>query len=321
MAVKQDSIISRPPEVSIELADLIALRAESRGFSLRPGQFRAAQSGGYLSRVRGRGMEFAEVRSYQPGDDVRSIDWRVTARQGKPHTKLFQEERERLVLLAVDYRRPMFFATRGSFKAVQASKLAAMLAWRSLEQGDRVGAFLFSEERQCELRPQLGKAGVLNLLRQMVADPTWQRPLHKPFEPQHRLAHTLMRLRRVARPGSLILLISDFAQWDEQVEKQLSLLSRHNDLGLIFCYDPLETELPPAGSYRVSDGESDLTMNTLDRLSRDRYHQRFDQHRQQIEQFCRQKRSIFLTCATNQEPLDCLRQGFLNRSGGGSIGT
>ena len=308
--------ISRPPEVSINLADLIALRGESRGFSLRPGQIRAAQSGGYRSRVRGRGMEFAEVRCYQQGDDVRSIDWRVTARQGKPHTKLFQEERERAVLLAVDYRRPMFFATRGSFKAVQASKLAALMAWRSLQQGDRVGAFLFSEERQCELRPHLGKAGVLNLLRQMVADPAWQRPLHHPFEPQQRLAQTLMRLRRVARPGSLILLLSDFSQWDEQVEKQLSLLSRHNDLSLIFCHDPLEAELPPAGSYRVSDGKNDLTMSTLDRSSRDHYRDKFVKHLQTIEQFCRQRRSLFLTCATNQSPLDCLQQGLLKRSGG-----
>jgi uncharacterized protein (DUF58 family) len=316
MSEKQSPIISRPPEVSINLADLIALRGESRGFSLRPGQIRAAQSGGYMSRVRGRGMEFAEVRAYQPGDDVRSIDWRVTARQGKPHTKLFQEERERLVLLAVDYRRPMFFATRGSFKAVQASRLAALLAWRSLEQGDRVGAFLFSEERQCELRPQLGKAGVLNLLRQMVADPAWQRPQHQPFEPQQRLAQTLMRLRRVARPGSLILLLSDFAQWDDQVEKQLSLLSRHNDLGLIFCHDPLEAELPPAGSYRVSDGAHDLTMSTLDRSGRDHYRDKFAKHLDTIERFCRQRRGLFLTCATNQEPLDCLRQGLLNRSGG-----
>ncbi len=310
------SNINRPPEVTINLSELIALRGESRGFSLRPGQIRAAQGGAYLSRLRGRGMEFAEVRGYLQGDDVRSIDWRVTARQGKPHTKLFQEERERAILLAIDYRRPMFFATRGSFKAVQASKLAALLAWRSLQQGDRVGAFLFSEERQCELRPQLGKAGVLNLLRQMVADPAWQRPLHQPFQPQQRLAQTLMRLRRVARPGSLILLLSDFSQWDEQVEKQLILLRRHNDLGLIFCHDPVEAELPPAGSYRVSDGRNDLTINTLDRSDRDHYRDKFAKHLETIEQFCRRSRSLFLTCATNQTPLACLQQGLLKRSGG-----
>ncbi len=316
MSPQQPATESRPAAVSLKLADLIALRSESRGFSLRPRKVRSSQSGGYLSRIRGRGMEFAEVRSYQPGDDVRNIDWRVTARSGKPHTKLFQEERERPVLLAVDYRRPMFFATRGCFKAVQASKLAALLAWRALEQGDRVGAFLFSEDRHCELRPQLGKAGVLSLLRQMVADPAWQRPLHHPFEPRQRLAQTLMRLRRVARPGSLILLLSDFAQWDEQVEKQLSLLARHNDLGLIFCYDPLEGELPPAGSYRVSDGKRDLTMSTLGRAGRQAYQQRFAAHRLRIELFCRQRSSLFLACASDDRPLDALRQGLLARPGG-----
>lgn len=316
MPVSQFSAASRPPEVSLQLAELIALRGESCGFSLRPRRVRADQSGGYLSRIRGRGMEFAEVRAYLPGDDVRNIDWRVTARRGRVHTKLFQEERERPVLVALDYRRPMFFATRGCFKAVQASKLAALLAWHALEQGDRVGAFLFSEDRHCELRPQLGKAGVLTLLRQMVADPAWQRPLHQPFEPQQRLAQTLMRLRRVARPGSLIFLISDFAQWDEQVEKQLSLLTRNNDLGLVFCYDTLEAELPPAGSYRVSDGMRDLTMTTLDRAGRFNYQQRFEQHRQQIEQFCRQRRGLFLSCATDQQPIDCLRRGLLARPGG-----
>ena len=301
--------------VSLDLADLIALRGKKSGFSLKPGQVRSSQGGAYLSRIRGRGMEFSEVRSYQPGDDVRNIDWRVTARCGKPHTKIYQEERDRPVLLAIDYRRPMFFATRGCFKAVQASKLAALLAWQALDQGDRLGAFLFSEDRHCELRPQAGKAGVLTLLRQMVADPAWQRPLHQPFEPRQRLAQTLMRLRRVARPGSLILLLSDFAQWDAEVEKQLSMLARNNDIGLIFCYDPLEAELPPAGSYRISDGISDLTLSTLGQSERRSYQQRFISHRQQIEQFCLRQRSLFLTCASNDDPLDCLRQGFLTRTG------
>lgn len=316
MKRKQNIAESSSAAISLDLAELIALRTGSRGFSLKPRQIRSGQSGGYLSRIRGRGMEFSEVRSYLPGDDVRNIDWRVTARCGKPHTKMFQEERDRPVLLAIDYRRPMFFATRGCFKAVQASKLAALLAWQTLQQGDRVGAFLFSEDRHCELRPQLGKAGVLTLLRQMVSDPAWQRPLHHPFEPQQRLAQTLMRLRRVARPGSLILFMSDFSQWDEQVEKQLSMLGRNNDIGLLFCYDPLEAELPPAGSYRISDGVRDLTMTTLEKSGRLSYQERFFQHRQRIEQFCQRQRSLFLSCATTDDPLDALRFGLNPQAGG-----
>jgi len=242
--------------IGISLPELIALRGELPNLGPRPTNPNTGSAGNYRTRFRGRGMEFAEVRAYQAGDDVRSIDWRVTARRGKPHTKLFHEERERPVLLALDYRRPMFFATRGCFKAVQISRLAALLAWQALARGDRIGAFIFSEERNLELRPQHGKGAILNLFRQMVGDPAWRRPAHKPFEPQHRLATTLQRLRRVARPGSLILLLSDFSQWDTAVEKELTLLRRSCDMELVHCYDRLEQELPPPGNYRVSDGST-----------------------------------------------------------------
>ena len=284
--------------VRIDLASLMALRQQKGQVKPPSSRILAAQDGGYRSNFRGRGMEFAEVRSYQPGDDVRTIDWRVTARTGKPHTKLFQEERERPVLVAIDYRRPMFFATRGNFKAVQASQLAALIGWQALQQGDRLGAFIFSEERHVELRPQSGKRGVLNLLRQMVSDPVWQRPAQQPFEPQQRLYQTLTRLRRVVRPGSLVTLISDFAQWDDAVEKQLSLLKRHNDLNLIFCYDHLEAQLPPAGSYPVSDGRQPFNFDTTSTSARQQYADQFLAHRQRVEQFCLCNGAKFNLCAT-----------------------
>jgi uncharacterized protein (DUF58 family) len=130
--------------ISIDLPGLIGLRHRLVGTLQPPAAKTAAGDGQYRTRFRGRGMEFAEVRAYQPGDDVRSIDWRVTARRGKAHTKLFHEERERPVLVAVDYRTPMFFATRGCFKAVQVSRLAALLAWQALGRGDRIGCSLKS---------------------------------------------------------------------------------------------------------------------------------------------------------------------------------
>lgn len=292
--------------VAIGLSELIALGDRLLPACRQPGGKLAAQQGGYHSRFRGRGMEFAEVRAYQPGDDVRSIDWRVTARRGKVHTKLFHEERERPVLIALDYRRPMFFATRGRFKAVQASHLAALFAWQAAARGDRIGGFLFSEERNLELRPQLGKKAVLQLLRQMVADPVWQRSPHKPFNPQQRLAATLQRLQRVVRPGSLILLLSDFNQWDERVEQQLTLLNRHCELGLVHCFDPLEGELPPAGTYRLSDGVCDLTIATADHAARRDYHQHFLQRRERVADFCRRQRCRLLLLPTDADPLDCL---------------
>ena len=124
--------------VSIDSQELIALRHYATTISLKSKRNTASQSGAYLSPFKGRGMEFDEARPYQPGDDIRSIDWRVTARTGKPHTKMFGEERERAVVVCLDYRAPMFFATRGAFKSVIASKMAALLAWASEHHGDRV---------------------------------------------------------------------------------------------------------------------------------------------------------------------------------------
>jgi uncharacterized protein (DUF58 family) len=294
--------------VTVELPELIALRDQVGGLRLAPSRVLARQAGGHRSRFHGRGMEFAEVRAYLPGDDVRTIDWRVTARRGKPHTKLFQEERERPVLLTVDYRRPMFFATRGRFKAVQATLLASLLAWRALGQGDRIGGLLFSEEHTLELRPGTGKKAVLQLLRQMVGHPAWQRPAHRPFAPRQRLAGSLQRLGRVARPGSLVLLLSDFHQWDDEVAKQLTLLSRHCQLGLLFCHDPLEEELPPAGLYRVSDGTADLTMTTVAGENRQAYRDRFARHRDLLADFCRRRRCRLIDMRTDQDPATVLQQ-------------
>ena len=142
MAVVQE-VVESP--VAVTTSGLIALSRKSRGLSLRTGMISALQSGDYQSAFKGRGMEYDESRLYQPGDDIRNIDWRVTARSGKVHTKLFREERERPVHLWVDFRAPMFFATRGKFKSVIAAELASLFAWRANRQGDGIGGIVFSE--------------------------------------------------------------------------------------------------------------------------------------------------------------------------------
>lgn len=292
--------------VAISLRELMALRAAPTVGAAPKAPAMAMLSGGHRSRFRGRGMEFAEVRAYQPGDDVRSIDWRVTARRGKVHTKLFHEERERPVLFALDFRRPMFFATRGCFKVVRASQLAAILAWNALSRGDRIGGFLFSEEHRTELRPQGGQRGVLRLLQAMVADPAWQRPPHLPFEPRQRLAETIQRLLRVARPGSQVHLLSDFNQWDAAVEKNLAVLARQAEIFLYFMHDPLEADLPRGGNYRLSDGVKDLTIVTDRKLVRHEYQKNFTALRQRIESFSKGHRMRFTMVATDDDPQQVL---------------
>ena len=154
--------------VSIQLKTLVNLAKPASLLKLHHSSIRSQQSGGYVSRFKGRGMEFDEARLYQPGDDIRSIDWLVTARTGKTHTKVFREERERPVFISVDNRPAMHFATRGVFKSVQAAKIAALLAWVAQHKGDRIGGQIYTDSACQEVKPQNGKHAVLRFLNTLT---------------------------------------------------------------------------------------------------------------------------------------------------------
>ena len=295
--------------VRIALPALIALHHAAESLALGPGRIRAPLSGGYRSPFKGRGMEFDEVRPYMQGDDVRSLDWRVTARTGRPHTKLFREERERAVLLWVDLRSPMLFATRGAFKAVRAAQAAALLGWSAVRQGDRLGGLIFSERSHVELRPKRGKPPLLHLLRCIAEHDAWQGRTAADTPGTEAMNPSLARLRRVAQPGSLIVLLSDFTDLDGQGIAHLVQLARHSELVLAHIHDPLEAELPPPGRYRVSDGERYLGMTTGDPDYRQRYRQRFAARREQLQQLCRRHGMKLLTLSTAEEPLAALQRG------------
>jgi uncharacterized protein (DUF58 family) len=258
-------------------------------------------------------MEFDEVRPYQPGDDIRSMDWRVTARTGKPHTKLFRDERERPILLWVDLRTPMFFATRGMYKAVAAARAAALLAWSAILQGDRLGGLIFSEHKHVELRPQRGSSAALHFMKQLVEHPAWTDRAQSTVGDRDASLHALGRLRRVARPGSLIFLISDFRNIGEEAESHISQMARHNDVDMVFMFDPLERELPPPGIYQVSNEQETLILNTREEKVRETYRQRFDSHLERWRRRSRLSGMYLISCSTEQNVLHALQRGFGSR--------
>ena len=286
----------------IDVTTLIDLHRHARTLSLTSNRIRARMSGQYVSAFRGRGMEFDEARPYQPGDDIRSIDWRVTARTGRTHTKLFREERERPVLLWVDFRRSMFFGTRNYFKSVLAARIAGLLAWTTAQQGDRLGGLVFSDQVHHELRPQRGQSATLHFLQQLAEHPAWAQGVQQQPDPGSGM-RALLRLRRVARPGSLIFLLSDFRDMRDDIQSHLAQLKRHNDVVMLFINDPLERELPPAGLYRVSDGKRELDINSRDKHHRQRYRQRFAQHRQTLQQQCQKLGVYFIDISTEDDML------------------
>jgi uncharacterized protein (DUF58 family) len=286
--------------ISISLKSLIDLAKPAASLNLQHLSIRSRQSGGYVSRFKGRGMEFDETRLYQPGDDIRSIDWRVTARTGKTHTKMFREERERPVFISVDNRLAMHFATRGVFKSVLAAKLAGLLAWAADYHGDRIGGQLFSEHECRELKPQNGRHAVLRFLNALVKP-------QNPIDKEYTLDQVLARLNQHARPGSLVYIISDFRGINNQSETHIAKLSQHCEIVLIFIYDPLESSLPAKGRYRFTDDERDVVVDTSDQQRLLAYQQRFSQRLKCLELLAKKRGLAFIQCRTTEDPIQCLR--------------
>ena len=234
----------------VNLKTLIGLQALGRMRRATKTAIKSPLQGGYRSKFKARGMEFSESREYQPGDDVRAIDWRVTARTGKTHTKLFEEERERPVFCLVDYRQSMFFATQGRLKSVLAAEVAALIGWRAHFAGDKIGGIIFSDTVHTETKPARGQAAVLHWIHQLSKHAAWE-DNHPTDHSEDALTAALVRLRKVALPGSLIYILSDFRLLTAQAEKQLTLLSQHNHLVLTHLYDPFEQTLPQKGHYPI----------------------------------------------------------------------
>jgi uncharacterized protein (DUF58 family) len=296
----------------VELADLVRLRAAGEGIQLTAPRIRVVASGGHLSPYKGRGVEFDESRLYQPGDDLRTIDWRVTARTGKPHTKVFREERNRPVFIWLDLRRPMLFATRGAFKGVRAAEMAALIAWSAVANGDRLGGLVFSEGEHHELRPALGTRSALKLLKAVCTDSLWQPP-EETAAAELDGERALQRLARVTRPGSLLFLLSDFRRLGPDSERYLKQLAGHSDLLLVHFFDPIEAELPPPGRYRIESAGRSFSIETTDQGSRRRYQERFEARRAALRALGRIPGIRSIDCTTDANPRNVLAQQFRPR--------
>lgn len=280
-------------------------------------QAQSAVGGGHRARARGRGLEFEEVRAYQAGDDIRNIDWRVTARSGRPFTKLFREERERPLLLLVDQRQPMFFGSRTCFKSVTAAYLGALIAWAGLRGGDRVGGIVLGNDDSGDVRPRHTRAAAMTWLQQLHAfNQRLNGHSSAQREPGEAFADALLDLRRSARPGSAIVLISDFDGVEHpRVREQLHRLAQHNALLALRVFDPLEAELPPPGRYTFTDGATTrgsarsgarLTLDSGDKILRAHHREHFAAQTQFVRTLFASIGARPIDVATDMPPLAAL---------------
>lgn len=251
--------------VNVTLEELLALNNKAV-MAIKPSKVQADGAGQHISKIRGRGMDFSEIRGYQAGDDIRHMEWRVTARTGKPHIKLYQEERERPIFLICDFNPSMYFGTKQRFKSALLAELAAILAFSASQHGDRVGGILFSGDDVKELRPRARKEGLLPLLKGL-SDFTFKKQ-----QKNLGLSEVLKILRRVAKPGSLIFILSDFNTSGDDLPNIITRLQQHSDVVAYHIVDTLEKNAPIPGNYAMTDGTNELLLNTFDGIIRKNYH-------------------------------------------------
>ena len=300
--------VSTDSNVRVSVDDLIGLRRRVEALQLKRGQpSRSAITGAHRSRFRGRGMDYQESRHYQAGDDIRNMDWRITARAGRPHVKLYAEERERPVVALLDLSPSMFFGTRGAFKSVVAARIAALVGWATIANHDRIGALLFNGDHH-ELQPAGGRRSVMRLIRALAAAGDPAAGLAHTSEPGA-LSAALTRLRRVARPGSLVFLISDFYSLDEETGRHLGQLRRHSDIVACQVADPLELAPPPAGYYGITDGVRTGVLDTRSPKGRDGYEAYFARHQQSVRDLTSSRGIPLIRFSTDEDPVARLAAG------------
>lgn len=285
---KSGSILAtlEPRGASVVLSDLLRWRLAAPYIPLENRRNSSSLAGSRRSTLRGRGIDFDEVRLYQPGDDVRTIDWRVTARTGKPHTKIFREEKERPVILVIDLRSAMFFGSRRCFKSVLAAHAAALLAWATLEAGDRIGALLVSDDGIVDIKPRRSRHTVLQLFRQIISICQRQTMISQgeaiSLDPPS-LQHAAQQLCAIARPGSCIILLSDFHDWNDDCSRALHTVIRHSQCFAVQVRDALEQHIPALGLVRLRSGVRTASIDTQDRKMLERFRQTQQKQQQHLQ--------------------------------------
>jgi uncharacterized protein (DUF58 family) len=242
--------------VYVSLAQLMALEFKARDLSFLARQPQGSiLAGNHASRLRGRGLNFDELRRYQPGDDLRHLDWRASLRTGKPVVRTFTEERDRPALILVDQRMSMFFGTRRSFKSALAAELGALAAWMVFHAGDRVGGLVFNDQGIESFAPLRSRKRIEALCSSIARQNQLLEASNPDSEGEDRLDNVLQHCLNVAGHDHLICIVSDFAGASDRTLQLMRQLSAHNDVIAMQVYDPLALKLPAKGRLLITQGE------------------------------------------------------------------
>lgn len=295
--------------VHVTLPELVRLKGHAKGFSFLPRQpVHSVLAGRHGSRLRGRGLDFEELRHYQDGDDPRAMDWLATARLNSPYVRVYTEERDREVLLLVDQRLSMFFGSRRAMKSVVAAEVAALAAWRVTALGDRIGAVVFSDDEIREIRPGARTPAVMQILAAVVSLNARLKARSDGNAPHGILNDVLRRATRLIRHDGLICLIGDATGANAESRRLVTRLTEHNDVIVMLVYDPLEAALPDVGRAVVANGAAQIEVDTGRRDLRSGLAEGFADLRSRIEGLSRERRIPLLPLSTDRPPSEQLRE-------------
>ena len=295
--------------VYASLENLVSIQYRAQGLTFLPRQpIHSLLSGRHASRMRGRGLNFEEIRGYLPGDDVRSIDWKVTARTRETHVRVFTEERDRSAIMVVDQRIAMFFGTRRAFKSVVAAEAAAASAWRVLDQGDRPGAVVFDDRGWEVVRPHRSRKTVMRILETIVAkNQTLNADSSTPANPTI-LNQVLDTVNQRAGHDYLIVIISDFDGVDDESDRLLTRMAQHNDVLAIPIFDPSAQTALSGGRLVVSGGALQMEVDTARGSVQQRVKDVVDQRLSRVMGWQDTLGVPVLPISTERDPLDQVRE-------------
>jgi len=267
---QRDASVHDDPRIHVTAAGLMRLGGRARKLSLLPRQpSHSILNGRHASRLRGRGLNFEELRNYQPGDDVRSIDWKVTARTGEPHVRVYTEERDRPALLLVDQRMSMYFGSVSYMKSVVAAEAAAIVADRILAQGDRVGGIVFGDEAIAEHKPMRRPAALRRFLSS-ISDANALLSADRVVQDPIALNDVLRAATRIAKTNTLVMVFSDFDGLDDDSERMIRQLALSNDVILFNVSDNPDGDLALNARLAISDGLLQAELDLGDAATRQR---------------------------------------------------
>jgi uncharacterized protein (DUF58 family) len=303
----RNSIRREPAGTHATLGELRRLEYAARGISLLPRQpIHSLLSGRHGTRLRGRGLTFEEIRPYRAGDDIRSMDWKATARLREPHVRVFSEERDRPTMLLVDQRSLMYFGSQRATKSVTAATVAAIAAWASLAAGDRVGAVIIGDEECVEIKPHRSRRNVMRILGD-IARLNALLPGPRSLRAQDRFHHAFERVLHHQPHDGLIIAVVGFYGLDPRTAQLATRISTHNDVLCMLTYDPLEAVLPASDGMVASDGVEDISIPSSSEFSR-RYQRATEQRLTNIRRLLRRLRVPVIPVCTADPVLDQLEE-------------